>query len=311
MIAMIAYPLSKRIEAAKIPRWIATGLSISAVALVFAAIFTLLVIEAEIIYQKSPELLSYLQARLPDFQTWLTDTFGWTAEAQSSWLNQTIEKLFGDLASLINRSVTATAHLLLNIIIIPLFAALILHNRETYTKAFASLFSAEMQSRLPQVLNAAVTTYFKYIAGMLQVYIIVGLLNSLGLMILGIENAWLYGMIAAFMTIIPVVGILISGILPVSIALVTKDSMWYAVGVVGVFSVVQYLEANVIYPKVVGAKLNINMLATLLIILAGSLLWGVAGMILLLPMVAILKLISKDLPGWETIDLLLSNKPKS
>lgn len=146
---------------------------------------------------------------------------------------------------------------------------------------------------------------------MLQVYIIVGLLNSLGLMILGIENAWLYGMIAAFMTIIPVVGILISGILPVSIALVTKDSMWYAVGVVGVFSVVQYLEANVIYPKVVGAKLNINMLATLLIILAGSLLWGVAGMILLLPMVAILKLISKDLPGWETIDLLLSNKPKS
>lgn len=311
MIAMIAYPLSKRIEAVKIPRWVATALSISAVALVFAAIFTLLVVEAEIIYQKSPELLSYLQAKLPDFQSWLTDTFGWTAEAQSSWLNQTIEKLFGDLASLINRSVSATAHLLLNIIIIPLFAALILHNRETYIKAFSSLFSADMQSRLPQVLNAAVNTYFKYIAGMLQVYIIVGLLNSLGLMILGIENAWLYGMIAAFMTIIPVVGILISGILPVSIALVTKDSMWYAVGVVGVFSVVQYLEANVIYPKVVGAKLNINMLATLLIILAGSLLWGVAGMILLLPMVAILKLISKDIPGWETIDLLLSNKPKS
>jgi predicted PurR-regulated permease PerM len=98
----------------------------------------------------------------------------------------------------------------------------------------------------------------------------VGVLNSIGLLLLEIENALVYGLIAALMTIIPYVGIFISAALSDSIASLTKDSIWYPIGVVAIFTAVHYLEANVIYPKVVGAQLNLSTWATLVGIVLGT-----------------------------------------
>ncbi len=113
-------------------------------------------------------------------------------------------------------------------------------------------------------------------------------------------------MIAAFMTIIPYAGILISAALPVSVALVTKDSLWYAGGVVIVFSVVQYLEANIIYPKVVGQQLKLSTMAVLVTLIAGTLLWGIAGMILFVPFAGLLKVVTDRIPGLKALNILLA-----
>lgn len=95
------------------------------------------------------------------------------------------------------------------------------------------------------------------------------------------------------MTIIPYLGIIISALLPITIAWITKDSIWYPIGVVGVFILVQYLEANVIFPKVVAKQLNISTWATLVAIIAGGILWGMSGMILFIPFLGMLKLVTR------------------
>jgi predicted PurR-regulated permease PerM len=141
---------------------------------------------------------------------------------------------------------------------------------------------------------------------MVIVYIMVGVLNSIGLLALGIEHAILFGMLTAIMTIIPYVGIILSALLPISIAWITRDSMWYPLGVIAVFTFVQYLEANIIFPSVVGSQLNISTWATLVAILAGGLLWGVAGMILFIPFLGILKLFSNEIESWKPINIILS-----
>ena len=142
--------------------------------------------------------------------------------------------------------------------------------------------------------------------GLHIVYVIVGILNSIGLMALGIEHAILFGMLAAIMTIIPYVGIIVSALLPISIAWITKESIWYPIGVVAIFSFVQYLEANLIFPKVVAAQLKVSTWATLVAIVAGGLLWGVPGMILFIPFVGILKIVSGYVPEWKSLNILLS-----
>jgi predicted PurR-regulated permease PerM len=80
------------------------------------------------------------------------------------------------------------------------------------------------------------------------------------------------------------------------------------VGVVFVLGLVQYLEANLIFPKVVGGKLGLNTLASLLIIFAGGLLWGVAGMILFLPLASIAKLVCQEVPEWKAVRLMLGEE---
>jgi predicted PurR-regulated permease PerM len=93
------------------------------------------------------------------------------------------------------------------------------------------------------------------------------------------------------LTIIPYVGIFIGALLPVLMALITKDSAWYAVGVVIVFTVVQFLEGNFITPRITGSKVSINALAAIIALLIGGKILGIAGMILAVPTLGVLKII--------------------
>ena len=141
---------------------------------------------------------------------------------------------------------------------------------------------------------------------MTLVYIIVGILNSIGLFALGVRNAILFGFLCSVMTIIPYIGIFISALLPISIIWLETNNVWYPLGVIAVFSIVQYLEANVIFPKVVGTQLEVSTLAMLVAVIAGGIIWGVAGMILFIPFLAILKIISDHIKEWKPLNVLLS-----
>jgi predicted PurR-regulated permease PerM len=133
-------------------------------------------------------------------------------------------------------------------------------------------------------------------------------LNSIGLLALGIPHAILFGMLTAVMTIIPYVGIFISALLPISVAWITKDSVIYPVAVIAIFAFVQYLEANIIFPKVVGTQLNISTWAALVAIIAGGILWGVSGMILFIPFVGILRIVFDRLPTFRVFNVLLAKE---
>jgi predicted PurR-regulated permease PerM len=198
---------------------------------------------------------------------------------------------------------TATA--LFMLFIIPVFTALFLYNRSDFVLFLEKLAGRAYHDRLHHILHETIHTYFQYVKGIVIIYFLVGLLNTAGLLALGIKHAVLFGFLTAVMTIIPYVGIFISALLPITVAWITKDSIWYPLGVIGVFGFVQYLEANVIFPKIVGAQLNVSTWATLVAFIAGGLVWGVNGMILFIPFVAILKMVSDAIPEWEALNILL------
>ena len=193
-----------------------------------------------------------------------------------------------------------------NFFLVPIYTALFLYNRSAFVRSLERLAGSRFHDTLGPILNKIIHTYFSFIKGTALVYVIVGILNSIGLMALGIKHAILFGMLTAVMTIIPYVGIIVSALLPISIAWITKDSIWYPIGVVAIFSFVQYLEANLIFPKVVAAQLKVSTWATLVAILAGGLLWGIPGMILFIPFVGILKIVSDYIPEWKALNILLS-----
>src|SRR5690606_32362824 len=85
--------------------------------------------------------------------------------------------------------------------------------------------------------------------------------------------------------------IAIGSILPAIFALATKDSYWYAVGVVLWFQFVQFLEGNFITPNIVGGKVSINPLVAIVAIILGGMMFGLSGLILALPITAVLKVV--------------------
>jgi predicted PurR-regulated permease PerM len=199
----------------------------------------------------------------------------------------------------------ALVNTLFYLFLMPVFSALFLYNRSTFVKYLQLTIGKRYKIQLQQILQQMVHTYSRFINGMVLVYLIVGTLNSIGLLALGVKHALLFGMLTAIMTIIPYFGIIISSLIPISVAWLTMDSVWYPIGVVAIFSVVQYLEANVIFPKVVGTQLNLSTWATLVAVIAGGIIWGAAGMVLFIPILAILKIISDQIESWKPLNVLL------
>ena len=185
-----------------------------------------------------------------------------------------------------------------------------MNGRQNLVLFLEKITGERYRDRLHEIVHETIHTYFHFIKGMIVVYLIVGALNSIGLLALGIRYAILFGFLTAVMTIIPYVGIIVAALVPITIAWVTKDSLWYPAGVIIVFSFVQYLEANVIFPRIVGTQLDVSTWVILAAAIAGGILWGASGMILFIPFVGILKLISAYIPEWSALHILLSRNKR-
>lgn len=147
-----------------------------------------------------------------------------------------------------------------------------------------------------------------YISGLSLVVFIAGVLNSIGLLILGIDHAIFFGFLSGMLTMIPYIGITIGAALPTLMALLTKDSSWYAVGVIAIHAFVQFLEGNFITPKITGSRISVNALAAILALLVGGKIWGIAGMILAVPAVGILKIVLSYSTPLKSLVILLGDE---
>ncbi len=204
----------------------------------------------------------------------------------------------------------ASGGILSDIILIPLYMFFFLFYRKFFQIFIYKVFcKGDDNTKVKMLIQKLYRVQQDYLIGLFTVMGIVGLLNSVGLLILGIENPFFYGFLAALLLLIPYVGIIIGSLIPAAIALVTKDSAMYAVAVIGLFGFIQFIEGNFITPKITGSKVSINALVAIVSIIAFSMLWGTSGMILALPVVASVKILFDAIPSLEPYGFVLG-EPK-
>jgi putative heme transporter len=205
-----------------------------------------------------------------------------------SELNQMVQDFLKGVSVYLGAFLLTTGNTLATVVQIPIYMFLLLIYKEKFRLFFASLlpFDEDEMAWKKDIENVTQG----YITGLMLVTLIVAILNTVGLLILGVEHALFFGALSGILTIIPYVGIFIGALLPTLMALITKDSAWYAVGVIGVFFFVQFLEGNFITPRITGSKVSINALAAIIALLLGGKILGIAGMILAVPAIGVLKI---------------------
>ncbi len=310
-VAVVLYPLCRRLENKGWPRSLAITAGLSIVVILFAALLLLAELQINAFRKDLPELRAKITPSLAALQQWIHETFNISLASQDHWWQQSLQKLSDQSGNLISGTISKTLSTFFTLFMVPVFAALFLYNRGDFARFVEKAAGHDQLPRTRAILQQTIQTYYHFIRGMLMVYLLVGILNSLGLLALGIRHAILFGFLTAIMTIIPYVGLMVSALLPITVAWITHDSVWYPLGVVAVFSFVQYLEANVIFPRVVAAQLNVSTWATLVALLAGGILWGISGMILFIPLVGIAKIVTDHVPEWEAVNILLSRRSKN
>lgn len=308
LISFAGYPLCRWLEDKKNwPRSLAITACLLAL-LAFVGVLTAVAVIgiAELANQK--EIINdQIQIANQQFREFMTDQFSISKERQDLYLQQLGTDALSSLAGVLRSFMSFSASALATLVIIPVFVALILASREILVAALMSAVPVKHRLMCHEILHESITTFYEFVKGMAIVYLFVGIMNTVGLVLLGVPNAIFFGFLASILTMIPYVGILIGGAVPVALAL--TDGPAKALGVVAVFTIVQYLEANVIFPRAVGHRLKINTLMMLVSLIAGGILWGGAGLILTPPIIGILKIISDKVPSWRPLAILLDDKP--
>lgn len=305
LISFVLYPICSWLERRGAGRMGAVLGAMTILGVLGILLLVLLVSQFLSFLSEWPSLQLKLVQAADDLSRMLLNVFGITKDQQVSILSRMTDQVGGRLFQILQHALSASAYSAVLFVLIPVYAVLILYYRHYWLKVMDYLFPAESKENLRKIIRQSIRAYYNFIKGMLLVYLLVGALNSLGLLAMGVPYALLFGFIASILTFIPFVGILVGSLLPITIAWITYDSIWYPVGIIAVFTFVQYLEANVIFPLVVSNRLQVNTLVMLLAIFAGGVLWGIAGMILFVPFVGIAKLIADHNPKWKAYSLIL------
>lgn len=305
LIALVLYPICLWLENNGMPRYAAITSCLGMILILLFLLVLLLSWQLQVFSEELPLLIEKLKISFIHAKRWLHQNLSVTVQMQDQWIHTSILNSSNKVTAIINTLFSAASSALFMLFLAPVYAVLFLYHRSTFINFIIIVLGKNNEIKIKSILQEIIFTYAKFIKGMILVYIIVGILNTIGLLALGIQSALLFGMLTAIMTIIPYIGIVLSSLLPITIAYITKDSIWYSIGIIIVFAVVQYLEANVIFPKVVGKQLNLSTWATLVAIITGGIIWDVAGMILFIPMTAILKIVARNIPQWEAMYILL------
>jgi predicted PurR-regulated permease PerM len=156
---------------------------------------------------------------------------------------------------------------------------------------FYEVFSAENQQKVGEILAETKAAIQSYIVGLLIETGIVAVMNSCALLILGVPNAILIGVIGAILNLLPYIGGIIAIALPVLMATVSFDGYTTQLLIIAAYALIQFIDNNLLVPKIVSSKVQINALVSIVIVLMGAAVWGVPGMFLSIPFIAVLKII--------------------
>jgi len=294
-------------ETKGINKGIAIVISILGVTLLAGAIIYLLFVQFSEFLEEWQSLRIKLSETINQLSVFISERFDISLEKQTEFINNTLNNSGSQAFSIVRNTAYSLSESVFFLLMIPVFSTLILFHRQMLSNALYELFPKEKKNTIHEILVETINAYYNFIKGMLVVYLIVGLLNSIGLLIIGVPHPFLFGFIASILTFIPYVGIMISSLLPIAISWITYNSIWYPLAVIAVFSIVQLLEAYLIFPFAVGNRLKINTLVIIIAIIVGGILWGAAGMILFIPFVSVMKLIADRTPSLKTLSVLLGD----
>jgi predicted PurR-regulated permease PerM len=305
--AIVFHPVVRFFVRRKMPRVIAIGITLFLAFLVLAACGALLYSQARRFAESWPMLVERFTAVLDQSIAWVSTRFNVQAQNIRDWIARTRDELVNNSSGAIGPLLVSVGNGVTVALLVPVYVFMILFYQPLILEFIHRVFGAGNQGQVSEMVAQAKTVIQRYLVGLVIEVVIMATLNSVALLILGIDYAILLGAIGALLNLIPLIGGVVSVVLPIMIALATKSTAWYALYVLAAFSFIQLVDNNFIIPKIVASKVKINALFSILVVIAGNALWGIPGMFLSIPLLAMAKLLFDNIEPLKPWGFLLGD----
>ncbi len=238
---------------------------------------------------------------------WANQNFNLTKQTGDEWLREHIEPLLSAPLGFVGQGITSTTAIAGNVALAVIYIFFLLLYRTGIKKFFLIQFGDHTRDEAKRILRRTQHVTQGYLYGLLIVTSILGVSSSIGMWIIGIDYPFFWGGLAAFLAIIPYIGTFLGGLLPFLYAFATSDSIWTPIAVASLFISIQFIDNNFITPNVVGSSVKINPFAAILALIIGGAIWGMPGLIIAIPITAILKEVFEQIPFLKPVSVMLSS----
>jgi predicted PurR-regulated permease PerM len=304
LIAILLNPLCNKLQSVGVPKVLSILLTILLALIVAGLVFFFLSSQISQFGEMVPQLKERFFQIADDVQQWLSQRLGISLKKQSELLKKVIDNGQG----FVGQTLGAVLSMISVIFLLPVYVFLLLLYKNHLLAFFYQVFSEKHSEKVAEVLQSTKGAIQSYIVGLLIETCIVGILNSTALLLIGVKYAILLGVIGAILNLVPYIGGVVAISLPVLIATVTNNDFQKPLIIIGAYILIQFIDNNVLVPRIVSSKVSINALFSILIVLMGAALWGVSGMFLSIPSIAILKIIFDNIDGLKPWGRLLGDE---
>lgn len=310
LFAIMLLPLAKFLETkVHLPHGAACGLSVILMIAVVAGVFYLVGSQISNLASDWPQLRDELVNTFAKLQDWIAEHYNINASKQMNYVHSATTKILSDSTAAIGSTVLSVSSMLLFLIFMLIDTFFLLLYRKLLLRFLVAAFKKENSETVYEVVQHIQYIIRKYITGLFLEMLIVATIVCTVFLIGGIKYAFLLGLLTGLFNIIPYIGIFTALLLSVLITFSTAATGKVILVAVTILAM-HLIDSNVLLPVIVGSKVKINALVTILGVIIGEMLWGIPGMFLSIPVIAMSKIIFDRVESLKPWGILLGDEEK-
>jgi predicted PurR-regulated permease PerM len=309
--ASLTTPLSDILEKIWFPRIVSSFISTLAVFIIVGGLLFLLVQQINIFLSDIPSVRSEIQIILQEIQDRISSFTSLSPEQQKNIWQKRSEGILNAFESRLTGFAGDVISTTLNFLLVLVYVFLLLLYRSKLTNFILMSVRQHKVQEARDVLHKVSKVVYKYLWGRAQVMTLLGISYYITFIIFGLPYALLLTIFGAIITVIPYIGPFISGLLPILFAIIFLGNFNIILLFSIIIIIIQFIESYVLEPLIIGKEVKLNPLIVIIAVIIGGLMWGIAGMILFVPIFAIVKIISNHTPALEPIGYLFESTRKT
>ena len=309
LLAMLVLPLCARLER-KMNKVAATLLSVALLLVVVSIIVTVFSWQVSDLSDKAPQIQQNISQRIAQLKKFATNTLGIPEQQQQQILQQQQESSTGRLSSIITGFFASFGSFLTNFIVVMVYIFLFLMFRAQFQKFILQLVPRQDQNNAKEIMHDVRMVAQKYLTGLALMILGLWIMYSIGFSIVGVDNAIFFAILCGLLEIVPFVGNLVGVSFTLLMSLAQGAQTHMLIGIIVTYGIVQFVQTYILEPMVVGREISINPVFTIVGLVGGELLWGIAGMILVLPLLGIIKIVCDHIEPLKPFGFLIGDNKK-
>lgn len=311
LLAMLLLPVSKRLEEKGVNRIVAGICCVLLLMSILAGLLFLLSWQASGISENIVQIGIRLQEISDDFRQFIADNLGITTEKQTEWIKNQNSGSQDSAIGLAGTLLSFMMSIIIKTILVFVYLFLFLVSRSHLKKFILMLVPANELKETEKIISDAGKVSQKYISGLAIMIVVLWIMYGIGFSIVGVESALFFAVLCGLLEIVPFIGNLTGSTLTALMVISQGGSNGMLIGVILTYILVQFIQTYVLEPLIVGSEVNINPLFTIIVIVLMEIIWGVAGMILAIPMLGIVKIICDHVGPLKPYGFLIGKERKT